>query len=117
MYRNAYITLLKINAMFILVLCGLGIDVSIEKRQGDILVALLVVSIVGTFVGGGATWLAAKVALKSRHVSTRWVKLQGNALCPGAMRLATSVLYQPTLPHLRMRTLVPMHRGLLSVCG
>ena len=80
MYRNAYITLLKINAMFILVLCGLGIDVSIEKRQGDILVALLVVSIVGTFVGGGATWLAAKVALKSRHVSTRWVKLHCKCL-------------------------------------
>jgi hypothetical protein len=77
MYRNAYITALKINAMFTLVLCGLGIDVSIEKRQGDIRVALLVVSIVGTFVGGAATWLAAKVALSSRHVSTRWATCRG----------------------------------------
>ena len=72
MYRNAYITVLKINAMFILVLCGLGVDVSIEKRQGDVLVALLVVAAVGTLVAGSATWLAARVALKSRHVSTRW---------------------------------------------
>lgn len=42
---------------------AVAIDVSFEKRGGDVLEGLLVISFVGLFVCALYTWLAAKVAL------------------------------------------------------
>jgi hypothetical protein len=49
------------------VLCALGIDVSVEKRGGDVLVQLMVVSLVGLALGGAAIALAVVLVLVRRE--------------------------------------------------
>ncbi|PRW44254.1 3-phosphoshikimate 1-carboxyvinyltransferase isoform A [Chlorella sorokiniana] len=72
--RNAYVTVLKINVMFLCVLSAIGVDVSVEKRD-DVQASIMAVSLVGLFVGMFATWVAAKLTLKT-HVPAMW-KLAG----------------------------------------
>jgi hypothetical protein len=65
--RNSYATLLKVTGMLLVVLCALGIDVSVEKRGGDVLVQLMVVSLVGLALGGAAIALAVVLVLVRRE--------------------------------------------------
>ncbi|KAL4858866.1 Mitogen-activated protein kinase kinase kinase dlk-1 [Chlorella vulgaris] len=97
--RNSYATLLKVTTMLLLVLCALGIDVSLEKRGGDVLVDLLAVSVAGLFVGGTAIWTAVLLVLKAKpRTYTKKLFWGFHALMTLAFGqpIATIAIYQQT---------------------
>jgi hypothetical protein len=82
-----------------LVLCALGIDVSLEKRGGDVLVDLLAVSVAGLFVGGTAIWTAVLLVMKAkpRTHTKKWVMCIAAAVLQDQQRVSSRLMSFPYL--------------------
>lgn len=72
LYANTFNTIMKLDFVFLVVLCALGINISIEGRD-QVLVPIMVVSILTFFLNGGLSIMGILVSSSPRWNSRLYI--------------------------------------------